>query len=70
MPWSSTALKNFKVTAGGHDRQTVWFGELMNKVAAAGWKAGTAMKDGSTRYTALTNGGPIFVYADNLSGFE
>src|SRR6266404_7895787 len=28
------ALKNFKVTAGGHDKQTVWFGELMNKVAA------------------------------------
>jgi molybdopterin guanine dinucleotide-containing S/N-oxide reductase-like protein len=56
------ALKNFKVTAGGHDREVVWFGELMNKVAAAGWKAGTAMRDGSTRYTALTNGGPIFVY--------
>src|SRR5438132_10362635 len=23
------ALKNFKVTAGGHDRHVVWFGELM-----------------------------------------
>lgn len=55
------ALKNFKVTAGGSDRWIVWFGELMHLVGSAGWKYGTPRKDGSVRYTNLTNGGPLHV---------
>lgn len=56
------ALKNFKVTALGRDEHLVWFGTLMNTVMTSGWRAGVDMPDGTTRYTNLTNGGPIFVY--------
>lgn len=56
------ALKNFKATATGRDDCIVWFGELMNLVTSAGWAYGRSMPDGTTRYTNLTNGGPIFVY--------
>ena len=55
------ALKNFKVTAGGSDRWIVWFGQLMHLVGSAGWKYGVRLKDGSVRYTNLTNGGPLHV---------
>jgi trimethylamine-N-oxide reductase (cytochrome c) len=56
------ALKNFKASAGGNDRWTVWFGRLMHLVTTSGWNYGTRLKDGTTRYTNLTNGGPIHVY--------
>jgi molybdopterin guanine dinucleotide-containing S/N-oxide reductase-like protein len=56
------ALKNFKATASGHDDCIVWFGQLMNLIAAAGWKYGQPMRDGTMRYTNLTNGGPLYVY--------
>jgi len=56
------ALKNFKATAGGADRWTVWFGQLMHLVSSAGWAYGTPLADGTVRYTNLTNGGPIYVY--------
>src|SRR5207302_9582056 len=49
------ALKNFKATASGADRWTVWFGQLMHLVGTAGWKYGTPLKDGMVRYTNLTN---------------
>lgn len=56
------ALKNFKVVASGRDDCLVWFGQLMNMVTSAGWKYGTRLRDGTTRYTNLTNGGPVHVY--------
>jgi trimethylamine-N-oxide reductase (cytochrome c) len=55
------ALKNFKATAGGVDRYTVWFGQLMHLVGTAGWAYGKALRGGVMRYTNLTNGGPIHV---------
>jgi molybdopterin guanine dinucleotide-containing S/N-oxide reductase-like protein len=56
------ALKNFKATASGRDDSIVWFGQLMNLVASSSWKFGALMGDGTTRYTNLTNGGPLYVY--------
>ena len=55
------ALKNFKATAGGSDRHLVWFGELMHLIGTSSWKYGRRLRDGTTRYTNLTNGGPIHV---------
>ena len=34
----------------------------MHLVGSAGWKYGMPLKDGTVRYTNLTNGGPIHVY--------
>ncbi len=55
------ALKNFKASASGLDSCTVWFGQLMHLVGSAGWAYGTPLRDGTVRYTNLTNGGPIHV---------
>jgi len=55
------ALKNFKASASGLDSCTVWFGQLMHLVGSAGWAFGTPLRDGTVRYTNLTNGGPIHV---------
>ncbi|MFK4445379.1 hypothetical protein ABH944_005651 [Caballeronia udeis] len=56
------ALKNFKITQGGSDEALVWFGQLVNTMKTASWRKGTRMKDGTTRYVTLTNGGPVFVF--------
>ncbi|MPW08644.1 molybdopterin-dependent oxidoreductase [Paraburkholderia sp. CNPSo 3155] len=56
------ALKNFKITQGGSDEALVWFGQLVNTMKTASWRKGTVMKDGTTRYVTLTNGGPVFVF--------
>ncbi|SMG23618.1 molybdopterin-dependent oxidoreductase [Paraburkholderia susongensis] len=56
------ALKNFKITQGGSDQALVWFGQLVNIMKTASWRRGTRMKDGTTRYVTLTNGGPVFVF--------
>lgn len=58
-------LKNFKVVASGSDKWTVWFGRMMNAVSHTGTRFGTACADGTTRYTTVTNGGPLFVYVKN-----
>lgn len=55
------ALKNFKATAGGSDRHLVWFGQLMHTIGTASWQYGMRQRDGSVRYTNLTNGGPLHV---------
>lgn len=55
-------LKNFKVTATGSDKWTVWFGRLMSAVSLAGSKFGVKCPDGTVRYTTVTNGGPLFVF--------
>jgi trimethylamine-N-oxide reductase (cytochrome c) len=59
------ALKNFKITQGGSDEALVWFGQLVNTMKTASWRTGTRMKDGTTRYVTLTNGGPVFVFVKN-----
>ncbi len=56
------AAKNFKVVSTGRDDLAVWFLTLMNRVEAASWKYGTTMPDNTTRYTTVTNGGPLFVH--------
>ncbi len=57
------AAKNFKVMVVGPDVLCVWFMQLLNRMNTAGLELGTAMPDGSTRFTMLTNGGPLFVYS-------
>jgi trimethylamine-N-oxide reductase (cytochrome c) len=56
------ALKNFKITQGGSDEVLVWFGQLVNTMKTAAWRKGLRMKDGTTRFVTLTNGGPVFVF--------
>ncbi len=56
------AAKNFKVMVMGPDPLCVWFMQLMNLSQSSALKMGTALKDGCTRYTMLTNGGPLFVH--------
>lgn len=57
-----SGLKTFKATAQGRDEDLIWFNTLVNLMKTAGWKYGVRMRDGTTRYANLTNGGPIFVY--------
>ncbi len=56
------AMKNFTVDLDGPDELTVWFAETISMVKALGWRYGTRLKGGITRYTGNTNGGPVFVY--------
>ena len=54
--------KNFRVTVAGDDETIVWFAQLMNLLKSLTLRFGTAMPDGTRRYTTNTNGGPLFVY--------
>jgi trimethylamine-N-oxide reductase (cytochrome c) len=56
------AGKNFKFVATGEDRKVSHFMQVLNSLNRFGWRAGTRMRDGTVRYTSMTNGGPIFVY--------
>ena len=56
------AAKNFLMTVDGEDPIAAWALQLVNKLLFAGLKFGEPQKDGSTRYTTVTNGGPLFVY--------
>jgi hypothetical protein len=56
------AAKNFRVMVLGPDELGVWFMQLMNLTQTASLTMGTAMPDGTTRFTTNTNGGPLFVY--------
>jgi trimethylamine-N-oxide reductase (cytochrome c) len=67
VPWVSQlerieAMKNFDFKADGPDALVVWFTQTLMMMRSAGWKYGTAMRDGTTRYVTNTNGGPLFVY--------
>ena len=59
------AAKNFKVQIGGPDPLSVWWMQTLAFMMKAGLKVGTPQRDGSVRYTNLTNGGPLFVYVRN-----
>ncbi len=60
------AMKNFKMEANGSHDVAAWFSSLLNTLQAAqyvlGGRYGVAQGNGVTRYTNLTNGGPVFVY--------
>src|SRR5215813_12954856 len=56
------AQKEFNLTVDGEDALVNWFAQTVMASMSAGWKFGTPMPDGSTRYCNMTNGGPVFVY--------
>jgi len=56
------AAKNFKVQVIGPDHLAVWLMQTLNLMQTSALQVGTPMPDGTTRYTNLTNGGPLFVY--------
>ena len=56
------AAKTFRVVVEGKDELAVWFMQLMNMINTAGLEFGTSMPDGTTRYTTVTNGGPLYVF--------
>ena len=56
------AMKTFQLQAEGDDEQVSWFMETLAIMQNTGTRFGTVMKDGTTRYTNHTNGGPVFVY--------
>ncbi|HSW25610.1 MAG TPA: molybdopterin-dependent oxidoreductase, partial [Burkholderiaceae bacterium] len=59
------AAKNFKVMVVGPDPLCTWWMQLLNLSQTSGLKMGTAVAGGCTRYTMLTNGGPLFVHVKN-----
>lgn len=56
------AMKTFQLQAEGDDVLVCWFMETLAIMQNIGTKFGTKLKDGTTRYTNNTNGGPVFVY--------
>jgi trimethylamine-N-oxide reductase (cytochrome c) len=56
------AQKDFKLTVEGSEDLTNWFAQTLMLSQSVGWKIGTDMPDGSTRYCNMANGGPLFVY--------
>jgi molybdopterin guanine dinucleotide-containing S/N-oxide reductase-like protein len=56
------AAKNFKVMVVGPDPLCVWWMQLLNLSQSSALRMGTPLPDGGTRYTMLTNGGPLFVH--------
>lgn len=56
------AAKNFNVLVLGPDPLCVWFMQLLNLSQTSSLEMGTTQKDGTTRCTMMTNGGPLFVY--------
>ena len=56
------ALKNFLVRLEGPDDEALWFAQTVMSALSAGWRFGRKMKDGTTRFCTMTNGGPLFVY--------
>ncbi len=59
------AAKNFKVQVLGPDPLCVWFMQLLNLSQTSALQMGMPLRDGSTRYTMMTNGGPLFVHVRN-----
>jgi len=56
------ALKDFTITLEGEEELTNWWTQTMMLTQSVGWKYGIDMGKGVTRYTSMTNGGPVFVY--------
>jgi len=56
------AIKDFKLKMDGPDELTSWFTRTILLTQTLGWKYGVKLANGETRYTSMTNGGPVFVY--------
>ncbi|MDP6426805.1 MAG: molybdopterin-dependent oxidoreductase [Rhodospirillales bacterium] len=56
------AIKTFQLDMDGPDELTSWFTQTIMMAQTAGWKYGTEVGGGETRYVNNTNGGPVFVY--------
>jgi len=56
------AMKNFQLQADGPDALVNWFTQTLSMIPTLGWKYGTEVGGGVTRYVSNTNGGPMFVY--------
>ena len=59
------AIKDFKLKLDGPDELTAWFTRTILLTQTVGWKYGIKLATGETRYTSMTNGGPVFVYVKN-----
>ena len=59
------ALKDFNLTLDGPDELTLWFTQTLMKTQTIGLKFGVNMGKGITRFTNMTNGGPVFLYVKN-----
>ena len=59
------AVKNFQLIVTGPDDLAVWFAETLGMVLQSGEEYGTDRGNGVHRYTANTNGGPVFVDVQN-----
>jgi len=55
------AQKDFVLTIEGSEDLSNWFAQTIMASQTAGWKFGTPMPDGATRYCNMTNGGPVFI---------
>ncbi len=62
MAFKVHAAKNFLMTLDGPDRLSNWVLQLIQRATVEGFSYGEEMGDGSTRYTTITNGGPLHVY--------
>ena len=56
------ALKDFVITLEGPEDEASWFTQTIVRTQSIGWKYGIDQGNGVTRYTQMTNGGPIFAY--------
>jgi trimethylamine-N-oxide reductase (cytochrome c) len=56
------AAKLFRLRADGPDHLVCAFTQVLIATQRAGWRFGTALGDGVTRYTGMTDGGPCFVH--------
>jgi trimethylamine-N-oxide reductase (cytochrome c) len=55
------AIKDFNLRMDGPEDLTNWFAQTLMIPQSIGWKFGTDMADGVTRYCNMTNGGPVFI---------
>ena len=56
------AMKDFLLSLEGEDEDTLWFTQTVMLTQSVGWKYGIDQGKGVTRYTQMTNGGPVFIY--------
>jgi len=56
------AMKDFNIALEGPDELTLWFTQTIMISQTVHWKYGIDQGNGVTRYTNMTNGGPVFIY--------
>lgn len=59
------AMKDFNIALEGPDELTLWFTQTLMIAQTIHWKFGLDQGNGVTRYTNMTNGGPVFIYVKN-----